>query len=30
MDNFYSDWISREKYWFNQNNDNDKYLSDNY
>jgi len=30
MDNFYSDWISRDKYWFNQNNENDKYLSDNY
>ena len=30
MDKFYSDWISRNKYWFNQNNDNDKYLSDNY
>ena len=30
MDNFYSDWINREKYWFSQNDDNDKYLSDNY
>jgi tRNA(Ile)-lysidine synthetase-like protein len=30
MDNFYNDWISREKYWFNKNNENDKYLSDNY
>ena len=24
MDKFYCDWISREKYWFNQNNDNDE------
>jgi hypothetical protein len=30
MNNFYQDWISREKYWFNQNDDNDKYLSDTY
>ena len=30
MDNFYNDWISRERYWFNKNDDNDKYLSDNY
>ena len=30
MDNFYKDWISRERYWFNKNDDNDKYLSDNY
>jgi tRNA(Ile)-lysidine synthetase-like protein len=30
MDNFYSDWISREKYWFNQNDENDKYLNDKY
>jgi tRNA(Ile)-lysidine synthase TilS/MesJ len=30
MDKFYNDWISRCKYWFNQNDENDKYLSDNY
>jgi len=30
MDKFYDDWINREKYWFNQNDENDKYLSDNY
>jgi tRNA(Ile)-lysidine synthetase-like protein len=30
MDKFYDDWINRKKYWFNQNNENDKYLSHNY
>lgn len=27
MNTFYNDWISRKKYWFSQNDDNDKYLS---
>lgn len=30
MDSFYGDWISRRKYWFSQNDENDKYLSDTY
>ncbi len=30
MEHFYDDFISREKYWFSQNNENDKYLSYNY
>jgi len=30
MNSFYNDFISRQKYWFDQNDDNDKYLSDNY
>ena len=30
MENFYDDFINREKYWFSQNDENDKYLSDNY
>jgi tRNA(Ile)-lysidine synthetase-like protein len=30
MESFYDDFIGKEKYWFNQNDDNDKYLSDNY
>ena len=28
MNNFYDDWISRKEYWFCQNDENDKYLSD--
>ena len=30
MNNFYDDWISRKEYWFCQNDENDKYLSDTY
>jgi tRNA(Ile)-lysidine synthetase-like protein len=30
MTKFYDDWIDRKQYWFNQNDENDKYLSDNY
>jgi len=30
MDKFYEDWIKSKKYWFMQNDDNDKYLCDNY
>jgi hypothetical protein len=30
MDKFYDDFIGNDKYWFNQNDDFDKYLSDNY
>ena len=30
MEHFYDDFISREKYWFSQNDENDKYLSYNY
>jgi tRNA(Ile)-lysidine synthetase-like protein len=30
MDNFYNDWISRKKYWFSQNDENDEYLSSTY
>ncbi len=30
MDDFYDDWISRNEYWFFQNDENDKYLSDKY
>jgi uncharacterized protein (DUF924 family) len=30
MNEFYDDWISRKEYWFNQNDENDKYLSDKY
>lgn len=30
INNFYDDWISRKEYWFCQNDENDKYLSDTY
>ena len=30
MNNFYDDWISRKNYWFCQNDENDKYLSETY
>jgi tRNA(Ile)-lysidine synthetase-like protein len=30
MNNFYDDWISRNEYWFCQNDENDKYLSETY
>jgi tRNA(Ile)-lysidine synthetase-like protein len=30
MNNFYDDWISRKEYWFCQNDENDKYLSETY
>jgi uncharacterized protein (DUF924 family) len=30
MDSFYEYWLSIDKYWFNQNNDIDKYLSITY
>ena len=30
MNEFYDDWISRKEYWFCQNDENDKYLSDTY
>ena len=30
MNNFYDDWIGRKEYWFCQNDENDKYLSDTY
>lgn len=30
MNEFYDDWINRKEYWFNQNDENDKYLSDKY
>ena len=30
MNTFYNDWISRKKYWFSQNNENDEYLSTTY
>ena len=30
MNNFYDDWISRKNYWFLQNDENDKYLSETY
>ena len=30
MNEFYDDWISRKEYWFCQNDENDKYLSDKY
>jgi len=30
MNNFYDDWIGRKEYWFCQNDENDKYLSETY
>ena len=30
MDGFYDDWISRNEYWFSQNDENDKYLKEKY
>ena len=30
MNNFYDDWIGRKEYWFYQNDENDKYLSETY
>ena len=30
MNEFYDDWINRKEYWFSQNDENDKYLSDKY
>ena len=30
MEEFYDDWIKRKKYWFSQNDENDKYLCEKY